>query len=317
MKVSDDGYPHELVEAVLADDYDSPGGYTPSSLNAPVLQRALLARHGHEIVESVTDHYDRFMGQLKHALLERVKTRNPTWETEVRWGTTIAGQPVSAKLDLYRPDIGRIVDWKNTKASSMFFQKDGPKAEHVQQLNVQAEMARRNGRVVNEVGNILLFKDWSREEALASVESEAHGQQDHYPQKWGVWVPAPLWSSEQVVAWIEERIAAHLSVDGLADEEIPICSSDERWAKGEEFAVKGSWQEKGAKALRVFRTKTLGSSAAAREAAEDEASNQERRRGSKGGTVTIEHRPAKDVRCLAWCSAAMFCRHGREVKGMR
>jgi hypothetical protein len=122
---------------------------------------------------------------------------------------------VSAQLDLYETDTKRLLDWKTTKAYA-FSKKagGGRKDEWIAQLNVGAEILRRNGHHPKTLTIIAMLKDWNEREAGKS-----------HPDSEVMSVDLPMWTSERATAYVEDRIRLHVA----ARTNLPECTSKETW----------------------------------------------------------------------------------------
>lgn len=295
--------PEAVYRAILNDPY-SPGSaaYTPSSLLRPVKIAALNREHHHEMEGDALDRIYAFEGQVIHAVLERIDM--PGARKEERVQAMFDSFLVSGAFDLYLPvdiprlidkdtpgpDIaypaGTIVDFKRVKAFSYVFSKGQPKEEHVAQVNILAELLRRNGELVTNGRLVLLFRDWDPADAKKNAD---------YPQLPYVEVNVPLWSAAEVTDFVRRRIMSHEVAKGLPADDVPECSPSERWEKPEKFAI---MKDGRASAVRVLNSRF-------------EADLHMQTKGLSPGNHSIVRRPGESVRCRNWCSAAAWCHYGK------
>jgi hypothetical protein len=93
--------------------------------------------------------------------------------------------------------------------------------------------------------------------------------------------------------WLSDRFALIARAEKLPDDELPLCTPEERFNSGDKYAV----MKKGRKtALRVM----------------DSLEEAERWKSEHGGDE-IQKRPGEDKKCLDYCSACQFCSHYKEV----
>jgi hypothetical protein len=100
----------------------------------------------------------------------------------------------------------------------------GPKLkeEWEQQLNLYAELQRRQGRIQpNRLYLTAILKDW----AATGLEAERQREQMPFLTSETLTLEAPLWPREQALALVRERLLLHAA----AERELPLCSSAERW----------------------------------------------------------------------------------------
>lgn len=321
---NDHQLPWPVVEAVRRDPYDA-GDSTISvtSLIKPPQIRQLELRHDDRITVDVVDRVPALIGSVTHALLERATGREPEQilnrllelstgnddpvvklrrirsailehlEPPITPGQPIVerrlyyecrGWLVGGKMDLIACKPGSqdyiLTDYKGTSTWTYIF---GGRKEWEAQLNLYGFLARCHG--IHPVGLqvVMWFRDWHASQV---------GRQSGYPPAPFVPVDIPQWSDSQCRAYVDERVALHQAAADLPDAELPPCTAEERWERGETWAVK----KKGNK--RAMRGGLCGS----RDEAQALLEAQE-----KPGSFEIEHRPATPNRCLKVCSGAPFC----------
>ena len=99
--------------------------------------------------------------------------------------------------------------------------------------------------------------------------------------------------------WLEGRFAAIAEAEALPDSDLPLCTPEERWLKGECWAVRRDGLKRAAK-LHDTEEAALADAKARTE--------------REGKTYVVDHRPGEDTKCLRYCSAREFCSHYAEVK---
>ena len=146
---------------------------------------------------------------------------------------TLDGQTISGKPDLIKN--GKITDWKVTSAWSYVFGRP----EWEQQTNIYRWLARENGILITGAEIVALFRDWT----------EKHTNNPDYPQHPMVRIPIELWPIDYTIMYIKERVDLHRSAAELPDDELPLCTNDERWLRGASWAVYKKKSHKRAKRL--------------------------------------------------------------------
>lgn len=214
------GLPEVFVRAVANDPYDSGGSdFTATSLAEPARASALKLQFKDGIEVDVSSRVASIIGQGTHSIAERAARPGiDLCEERIFASFEVDGVKyrVSCQLDLYETDSCDLYDWKTTKAYA-FSKKSGggKKPEWIQQLNVCAEILRRNQHTPKTLNIIALLKDWNKRE----VGSGSH------PESEVVAVSLPVWSSEDVNTYVIGRIRAHIA----ARKELPQCTSAEHW----------------------------------------------------------------------------------------
>ena len=284
------GYPEALVKAVENDSYSRGEGVDRSvtGLLAPPRQAALKEIHGHEIVEDVSDRTYALYGQLVHLLLERAGEQSRNAINEERLYAEVGGWTISGQTDtLTLTEDQRswiISDYKFVTAYKFKRSYSGELVipeDYEQQLNMYAYLLRENGFKVDGLKIVAIYRDWSKLEAK---------RDKNYPQLGAETHDVTLWSEERAKAFMEERVRLHQN----AENDLPECDDDERWAKKDSWALKTTRDSK--RARKVF----YGSHAQAVAWGLDPDNKVKR------GFV-LDHRKGANVRCENYCVVSEWC----------
>jgi hypothetical protein len=255
-----------------------------TSLIAPPRQVRLLALHRDEIPppEPGTDTW-LLLGTAVHAALEAAaaKADPPPLLVEHRETISVAVDGsewrLSGQCDVLEAD-GTLWDYKTTSAYSV---QNGGKAEWTAQTNALRWLLERSGAVprgtIKALGIWAILRDWSASQAR---------RDERYPQSKEVGIPTPLWSEEDARSYVVRRLRLHEAARRV----LPECTAEERWAKGEGFAV--------------LPTRTSPRAAAVLESREDAERYIAEVRDGKG---VIEYRAGTSTRCAQHCPVASFC----------
>lgn len=270
MRWSNDlGLPEPIVRAVTNDPYDrGKSDFTVTQLIAPARARVLRKRHAHLITEDVADRIYSLLGQSIHTILERAEVEHMA---EVRLYAKLDGLTISGQLDrcAFFPD-GLLQDYKLTSVWT-----DLDKSEWTQQTNMLVWLLAENGYTVTRGEIVAIFRDWSK--------SRAKRERD-YPQHQVKLVPIELWPIDKTLAFVRERVRAHVDAElGV----LPECTNEERWYRGEQWAVMKNGNKR---ATRVFDFPNQAEAFAATDA-----------------KFKVEHRPGQSIRCAEYCTAYPFC----------
>ena len=281
------GYPEALVKAVENDSYSKGEGVDRSvtGLLAPPRQAALKEIHGHEIVEDVSDRTYALYGQLVHLLLERAGEQSRNAINEQRLYTEVNGWKISGQTDtLTLTEDQRswiISDYKFVTAYKFKRSYSGELVipeDYEQQLNMYAYLLNENGFKVDGLKIVAIYRDWSKLEAK---------RDKNYPQLGAETHDIPLWSEDKARSFMEERVRLHQA----AENDLPECTDDERWAKPDKYALMPT--AKSVRARKLFDSEIDATTWAA-------ANNM------KPGFV-VEHRKGANVRCENYCVVSEWC----------
>ena len=153
------------------------------------------------------------------------------------------------------------------------------------QLLIYAYMMRSIGFDVRNGEIVALLKDHSKRDAKVKPD---------YPQ---LPVKRIVFSFNEkdfaeIEAWLISRFAEIAEAEKLPDDELPLCTPEERFNSGDKYAV---MKGKNKRALRVL----------------DSMEEAETWMEANGGTH-IDIRPGEDKKCIDYCSVCEFCSHYRE-----
>lgn len=274
--------PASIVQAIANDPYKGGGDISVTKLITPPYQRQLLQSIGGELVEDVSDRIWSLMGQIGHALIERMSIDPATSVAEQRLYTTVQLEDreikVSGQFDLI--EAGTLTDFKFTSVYS----RDG-KIEWEHQLNLLNALCwlhfhNTSDRrfLIGKLQVIAIFRDWTKNKV---------GIGD-YPESQVAVIPIDLWPFERAMSFLVERVRLHFSNNPTP------CTDSERWATVEVFAL----MKKGRKSAVKLYLDEKAALVAAKE---------------KGKDHTVVHRPVQYKRCEAYCSAASICPTWQEV----
>lgn len=306
--------PKGLYDALTSDSYDlreRPRNILSVTeiVSAP-LEKELVYRHWENLVEDATDCTWKVFGGACHGFVEKIGGyKNPEANrlTEERWFLNLETLQiftvnkrakfwetkdydpdawyVSGMADCYDGDEECVDDYKVT---SVYAVKDGLKTDWERQVNIYCCAYRLIGFPVKAGRIVAILRDWSKGKSLTAG----------YPETNIKVLNVPMWPQDMVVKYIRERAKSHILIRGLADDDIPLCTPEERWSRPGKIAV----MKKGRKsAIKLFPDDLYGKEDA------------ERLVESSGSGHYIDHRPGVDVKCESYCSVKQFCRHGKKL----
>lgn len=281
------GLPGAIVEAIKNDSY-TPGekcDISVTQLISPPQLVQLHRTHRDEIEEDASDRIWALMGQAVHTILERSE---PSAIVEKRLYGDFNGWRISGQFDRMTLREATLQDYKFASVWELI---NGLKPDRVAQLNILAELAIVAGHPIKRLEIVHIARDWSKQKARFD---------SNYPQSQVQRVQIPLWTHEERVAYINERVAMHQAARG--GEHVP-CTDDDRWMRGDKWAVM--------KVGRKTALRVLGDSESAKEWAEsngaDVAEIVDDISELKNGQIYIQHRKGEAVRCESYCAVADFC----------
>lgn len=292
------GFPLALVKAVENDSYSKGrADRSVTGLLAPPRQAALKDIHGDEITEDVSERTFALYGQLVHLLLERSGEQDRNALTEERMFTEVEGWSISGQTDtitLTEDEAWVVSDYKFVTAYKFKRNYSGElvmPAEYEQQLNMYAHLLRENGFKVDGLKIVAIYRDWSKMEAK---------RDKNYPQLGAETHDVKLWPEEDAREFMAERVRLHQA----AENDLPECDEEERWARKDSWALKTTPNSK--RARKVF----YGSNSEAI----SWAMNPDNK--IKRGWV-VEHRPGANIRCENYCLVSEYCEQFQELQAVQ
>jgi len=274
------GLPQALVDAVTNDPYYQPGHISVTGLIQPPRIRQLTFRYQDKISIDASDGIWMLVGSNVHAIIERADQKDALQEE--RLSIKVNGWTVTGATDLY--DDAVITDFKTTSVWSVLH---GVKKDWEIQLNLYAELWRSNKWPVDKLQIIAILRDWSKHQVWKSKD---------YPRHQVVVLPVELWKPVDAHEYITERVTLHQESESMSDEDLPLCTADERWDRPTKYAVIVIGQKR---AKRVLDTM---------EEAEEWADVNMKKK------YHIEVRPGESVRCESYCDCNNYCSYYQKLK---
>lgn len=214
------GYDPAFVRAVENDPYDrGESDFSATSLSTPPQAAVLIERYWEELEIDVSTRVDSIIGQGMHTIAERAARPNIDISEKRFFGDIVVdgvNYVISAQIDLFETDTGRLLDWKCTKAYA-FSKKagGGQKPEYTAQLNVGCELMRGHGYDPKSLHILAVLKNWDERDVADGA----------CPENKQVTVNIPMWDRGKTVDFITSRIRSHVA----AKKSLPACTYAETW----------------------------------------------------------------------------------------
>jgi len=276
------GLPEALVRAVDSQPHNKPGQVSVTTLLKGTKDIILTERHWDEIEVDVADLVNIIFGKATHKTLE---TEGVDTFAEEGLSAEIDGVTVTGTMDSYDMAAEIVDDYKTASVWKVIF-KDYKDWE--MQGKGYGWLLRLNGFKVKKARFTALLKDHKKTEAR---------RDSTYPQKPCVVHEFPITDADvyEFERFARAKISEIKNFRVMADDAIPPCRPDERWAKETTFAV---MKEGRKSAIKVCATKE--------EADKVSAEN--------NGSFVVE-RVGDDTKCMGYCNVAPFCSYYREKYG--
>ncbi len=271
--------PQQFMDLADQEYTQAPNEYRVTQLLKGLRETILIRRHQDEITVDVSDMVWMLFGTAVHDVLKN-RQEAPTEFKEERLKLHYNGYILSGQFDLYCAKDEELTDYKTASVWKLVY---GDYDDWRRQQLMYALMLADLGYTVTKGKVVAFLKDHSKNKARYDT---------NYPQL-PVQTVRFKFTGEDIEAtdnWVRGQFMRIAALEKLPDDELPICTPEERWNDGDKYAV----MKKGRKsALRVLDS-------------QDEAAKWMLDNG-KGEYV--EHRPGLDRKCDDYCYAAPFCNY--------
>ena len=272
--------------------------YGVTELIAPPQMVQLRHRYRDDILRQKVDlkkQMANFVGNSVHRSLEwylstfQAREHQQKYLVETKLFDMVLGRRIAGKIDVWRDEI--LYDYKTT-STFKYIKQDFE--DYEKQGNVYAYLLRTYKKQVKAFRIILIFTDWSKKLVF---------QERGYPKQNFVMIELDnLWHEDKQRQYYHGRVKLMIEAEQADDDELPLCTVQEMWAKPNSWAVYGTDQgpETGSKAKRVVESR-------------EEADNFIRNNPKKvGESPTIQFRPGHRMRCEEYCDVSGYCRQFTE-----
>ena len=276
--------PEALYQAIVNDPYKKGSDFSASELPTPPQIRVLKQRYDDKITIDVADLIYPLIGNNTHYILERIGIKNGLQEERLSWKFW-SGFTVSGKLDFY-DSMNVLWDYKVTTRYVLI---DGVKPEWEAQLNTNALLLKLHNFTVASAKICTIFRDWSKIQAVKNPD---------YPKNQVVVLSARLWSMEESESYINERVKLHYQSEYAPDDQLPKCTSKERWEKPTVYAVMKKGRKSSVRNLESLK----------------DAQAYIKNKHLDAKVHTIQKRLGESTRCEYYCDVKSFCNQYKELK---
>lgn len=269
--------PQPFVKMAESDYEATPKRYSVTTLLKPTREILLKRRYDKEIEQDCADMIWLLFGQAVHSILEKYADGENEFAEKFLTVELENGYTVSGIIDLYDTKTKTVVDYKT---ASVWKVKFNDFEDWKKQGLAYAWLLRKNGFECEKIEFYAILKDHSKREAKLNPD---------YPQ-------LPVFKKEFAITseeldkidkYINEKINELAKYEEMADDELPICTEEERWYSGDKFAVMKNGRKT---ALRVLDSK-------------DEA---EKWKTDNGGDYIVE-RKGENKKCNEYCLCCQKC----------
>ena len=217
----------------LYNSYDKVGWRSVTGLLKPVQMSVLEERHWKDLTVDVSELTWLWFGTLGHAVAEANPDVHAISEQRFIY-QHLTGKGISFKPDIMTRDPDSFNEFilEDFKFTSVYALKDAIKGklkeEWIKQLNLYKFMLGELHYTVNKMKLNIIARDHRGFEAL---------QQYDYPKNpIGTFI-VPDWGREKAMQFLDERVAIYIEHENTPDDELPECSTEERWSEPTQYCV--------------------------------------------------------------------------------
>lgn len=278
------GLPQAMVDAVSVSEHNSEGRLSATTLMKSTREILLTKRHWSKLEDDVANRVWSIFGQAVHALLDK---ETATSFSEVDLGAKVLGKEVTGRLDCYNMQDKKISDYKTCSVWKIKFNDF---SDWYRQGLIYAWLATKNGFEVTECEFIALIKDHTQTEASRNAD---YPQEPIFIYRFAV-TPERL---QEIETFIYAKVKEVERCEKLPDNELPLCTDEERWASPPKWAVM--------KEGRKTAIRLLDSESAAFNYIND--NNLDRKH-------YVQERKGENRKCNGYCIACQYCDFGKSLK---
>jgi hypothetical protein len=249
----------------------------------------LTRRHWEELEQDCSSMIWAVFGSAVHSIMEGYEEEHELAEERISIDIACGeygNRKVSGGFDLYNAETELITDYKTTGVYSYQMKvREGVTSDWAKQLRIYWLLLCKAGFPVRDVRNTVFLKDWSKTQAR---------RDSSYPQRPIVNIDYHFkgkFNSEEAAymqADLSEKIMEVLRYKDLPENQIPDCTSVERWERDECWAIMKHGRKNAVK----------------RHYSEF---NAERHLAELGKGHYLEHRLGTPVKCINYCTCATKC----------
>lgn len=218
--------PSPFVSFAQRDYVYEPNEYRVTSLLKGIRETILERRHHKEIERDVSDMVWLLFGTAVHGILEKHQELGHELKEE-RIKVPIGDYILSGQFDLYNDETKIVTDYKTASVWKIIF---GDFEDWRRQILIYCLMLRKIGFDAQGGQIVAFLKDHSKRDA--KIKSD-------YPQ-FPVQVVKFNFTDDdfkECEEWLQARFEEIAAAEKLPDDELPICTPDERFNSGDKFAV--------------------------------------------------------------------------------
>lgn len=287
MKITNElNLPTPFVKAVERDYEYKDKRYSVTSILKGVRETLLTRRHHDKIEQDVSDMIWLILGNAVHSILENSEEESHQLKETKVYIELPNGYVLSGQQDLYDEKLKRIIDYKTGTVWKIIY---NDWEDYRMQTMIYCWIFSKLGFEANNADIVMILKDHSKTKAKIDKSYPQHPvyiKHFDFTEK----------DFEDIEKFLIEKFEEIEHFEKVADDDLPICTEEERWADPTVYAVMKEGRQK---AVKLHKT-------------EEEANKHLKELDSKH---YIEVRQAEDKKCVNYCSCNQFCSYYKSRYG--
>lgn len=274
--------PKPFVSAVSREYEYKEKQYSVTTMLKDIREILITRRHHKEIEQDVADMIWLILGTAVHKVLEDSKEENVEFKEEHFVEEVINGYKLSGQADLYNAKEKIVTDYKTCSAWKVIY---NDWEDYRKQLLMYAWAFKKMGFEVEKGQIVAIIKDHSK------TKAKTDSDYPNYPVYRKIFEFTEK-DFNEIEEFIINKFKEIEKYENVPDNELPICSEENRWNTGDKFAVKKVGNKR---ALKIYESL---------EEAEKHVKENE--------NLEIEIRKGEDKKCLEYCSCCEFCDYWKQ-----
>ena len=290
--------PKQLVELVNSNYVPTPKQYSCTTILKPTRQIILERRYSDKIEQDVSDMCWMIFGIAVHSVIENSNEDEGQFKEEKlkvnlgKYWKELEGYYLSGRSDMIDLIEKKIIDWKTCSAWKVIY-KDFE--DWKKEMLIYAWAVKDMGFDIDKSEAIAFIKDHNK--TKSKIDS-------NYPNL-PIWVEKFKFTEKEfefIKEYIFNKFKELKKYEDVSDENLPLCTDEERWKDQTKYAIKKIKNKTATKIYDDF------------ESAQEHLKNLEL---NFPNTYEIEIREGQDKKCLEYCSCCKFCSYWKEKYGMK
>lgn len=290
--------PNQLVELVDNNYKPTPKQYSCTTILKPTRQIILERRYTNEIEQDVSDMCWMIFGIAVHSVIENSKESDGQFKEEKlkvdlgKYWDELKGYYLSGRSDMIDLIEKKIIDWKTCSAWKIIY-KDFE--DWKKEMLIYAWAVKDMGFDIDKSEAIAFIKDHNK------TKSKIDSSYPNLP----IWVEKFKFNEkefDEIKKFIYNKFIELKNNENVEDDELPLCTDEERWKDKTKYAVK------------KIKNKTATKLHDNYEEAKEHLNNLEK---EFPNIYEIEVREGTDKKCLEYCSCCKYCNYWIEKYGKK